>query len=94
MKLKSDCNLTRVCELLSSKDAPFEVVSKYIAYLEDLNQRLELGKRFLCHEVVIDTLMKMKDREQLFRYKNKLPEQTRERLMAEEILKQNIKWKK
>uniref|UniRef100_T1JCP9 Vps16 C-terminal domain-containing protein n=1 Tax=Strigamia maritima TaxID=126957 RepID=T1JCP9_STRMM len=93
LKLKSDLNMTRICEILTNKKATLDILKRYIGYVEDNHLKLDLGKRFSCHDLVIQTLAKMKDREQLYSYKSKLPTQSGDRLMADAILKQSIKWK-
>ena len=84
-----------VCQILNQCRAPLEVLTKYLKLIDNIEKRLDLAKKFKCHNVVIETLVSMKDRSQLEFYARKLPHGSLEARSATAALNNtNIKWKK
>ncbi|KAK2158094.1 hypothetical protein LSH36_177g02040 [Paralvinella palmiformis] len=49
-----------------------QVLNKYCKLIENSDQKIETGQKYNCHETVIETLVQLKDRQQLADYHGKL----------------------
>ncbi|XP_071159395.1 spermatogenesis-defective protein 39 homolog isoform X3 [Mytilus edulis] len=93
-KARAVIGFDRVCQILNQCNPPLEVLTKYLKLIDNTEKRLELAKKFKCHNVVIETLASMKDRSQLEFYGRKLQPGTIEaRSAAAALNNSSIKWK-
>ncbi|VDH99244.1 protocadherin Fat 4, partial [Mytilus galloprovincialis] len=93
-KARAVIGFDRVCQILNQCNPPLEVLTKYLKLIDNTEKRLELAKKFKCHNVVIETLASMKDRAQLEFYGRKLQPGTIEaRSAAAALNNSSIKWK-
>lgn len=93
-KMRCCIGFDKVVDVLCLHKAPIEVVAKYLKLVDGLEKRLSLAKKYKCHQVVVDTLVLMKDRLGLEDYKQKLLPHSTEHLYLQEALRAStIKWK-
>lgn len=93
-KLRCCIGFDRAVEVLVTMKAPPEMFEKYLQLVDDTEKRLALAKRYKCHSVVINTLVSLRDRQQLVRYRGELVPQTVPYLKVQEALNAAaIKWK-
>ncbi|CAL1530403.1 unnamed protein product [Lymnaea stagnalis] len=93
-KLKSCIGFDKVVEILHKHNAPPEVLDKYLAMISDLDLRLQLAKKVQCSKAVVDTLVAMKNRQELSTYASTLDRYSKEGLYAADVLNSSaIKWK-
>ncbi|XP_076314772.1 vacuolar protein sorting 16B isoform X3 [Tachypleus tridentatus] len=93
-KMRCCIGFDKVVDVLCLHKAPIEVVAKYLKLVDGLEKRLNLAKKYKCHQVVVDTLVLMKDRLGLEDYKQKLLPHSTEHLYLQEALRAStIKWK-
>jgi len=94
VKMKSVIGFNKVAELLHQHGAPEQVLGTYLNLIDDLNERLSLATKIKCHNVAIETLVAMKDRQQLDKYRSQLrgtaPEQAK---ITEYMNNSQIRWK-
>ncbi|XP_013394312.1 spermatogenesis-defective protein 39 homolog [Lingula anatina] len=94
VSMKSEVGFEKVVQVLEQCGAPNDILSKYLQLVDDPEKRLALGKKFGCHQVVIDTLVAHKDRQQLQAYGQTLTPHTKEMYYAQDALRHsNVKWK-
>lgn len=94
MKMKCCIGFHKVVEVLAEKKAPVQIIEKYVRMIENIEDRLNVSKRYKCHQVVVETLIQMKDRQGLLGYKRELLPHSVEYLHLEEaLLSTNVKWK-
>lgn len=70
--ISSCISFSRTLEVLSKANAPTEVLSKYVSYVENEHEKLQLAKKYACHSVAIDVLKNNRDRLGLIKYKSAL----------------------
>jgi len=94
VKMRSVIGFTQVVELLHQHGAPEEVLNTYLKLIEDQNQRVSLATKTKCHNLAIETLAAMKDRQQLEKYRSQLrgtaPEQAK---ISQYLSNSQIRWK-
>ncbi|XP_068731591.1 spermatogenesis-defective protein 39 homolog isoform X1 [Montipora capricornis] len=94
VKMKSAIGFKQVVESLHQHGAPEKVLSTYLNLIDDLKERLAIATKINCHNVAIETLVAMKDRQQLEQYRGHLkgtaPEQAK---ISEYLNNSQIKWK-
>ncbi|XP_074631239.1 spermatogenesis-defective protein 39 homolog isoform X2 [Acropora palmata] len=94
VKMKSAVGFDHVVETFHQHGAPEEVLRTYLNYIEDRTERLSLATKTKCHNVAIETLAAMKDRQKLEQYRGQLkgtaPEQAK---ITEYLSNTQIKWK-
>ncbi|KAJ7384713.1 spermatogenesis-defective protein 39 [Desmophyllum pertusum] len=94
VKMKSVIGFTQVIEILHQHGAPQEVLSTYLKLIDDRNQRVSLATKTKCHDVAIETIVAMKDRQQLDRYRSNLkgtaPQQAK---ISEYLNNSQLRWK-
>lgn len=94
VKMKSAVGFDHVVESLHQHGAPEEVLRTYLNYIDDKTERLSLATKTKCHNVAIETLAAMKDRQKLEQYRGQLkgtaPEQAK---ITEYLSNTQIKWK-
>jgi len=70
------------------------VLNTYLKLVEDQNQRVSLATKTKCHNLAIETLVAMKDRQQLEKYRSQLkrtaPEQAK---ISQHLNNSQIRWK-
>lgn len=47
----------------------FQIIAKYMMFIEDKESRIAMGSKFKIHAVVIDTCAQLKDRQRLLAYR-------------------------
>ncbi|XP_055375308.1 vacuolar protein sorting-associated protein 16B isoform X2 [Condylostylus longicornis] len=72
---------------LADLEAPSPVLQNFLAKVNDSNDRLELAQAIKCSKGIIDALAALKDKEELQKYINSLPEGSEERFYGENTLK-------
>ncbi|XP_035689373.1 spermatogenesis-defective protein 39 homolog isoform X2 [Branchiostoma floridae] len=93
-KMKACIGFEKVVEILSKQKAPVDILSKYLAYIEDPNERLALAAKHKCHRIVVDTLIQLKDRAALEDYRLKTPDYSLERqYLITALNNSQVKWK-
>ncbi|XP_031572188.1 spermatogenesis-defective protein 39 homolog isoform X2 [Actinia tenebrosa] len=93
-KLRSLIGFGKVVTLLYHNKTPEEILSKYLRLIDDLNNRLSLAVKFKCHDVVIETLVAMKDRQKLNKYREQMPNYASQQQTITNYLRNSqIKWK-
>ncbi|XP_019627331.1 PREDICTED: spermatogenesis-defective protein 39 homolog [Branchiostoma belcheri] len=93
-KMKACIGFEKVVDILSKQKAPVDILSKYLPYIEDPNERLALAAKLKCHRTVVDTLIQLKDRTALEDYRLKTPDYSLERQYVITALNNSqIKWK-
>lgn len=83
--------LDRVIVQLHSLDAPADVLSIFLAHIDDLHRRLALAKRFNVGKSVVDTLVELRNREELEEYIKSLNVRDNVRIHAENALKNLVR---
>ncbi|ESO86407.1 hypothetical protein LOTGIDRAFT_129312 [Lottia gigantea] len=93
-KMKSAIGFDKVVEILHKNNAPSEMLKIYIAFIDDMDLRLETAQKYHCHKAVIDVFVALRDRGQLESYSSKLKHGTQEHLYSSDALRNSsIKWK-
>lgn len=94
VKMKSAIGFTQVVELLHQHGATEQVLNTYLNLIDDLNQRLSAATKTKCHRAAIETLVAMKDRQQLEKYRSQLKGTAPEQAIISEYLKNSqLRWK-
>ncbi|XP_078000667.1 spermatogenesis-defective protein 39 homolog [Glandiceps talaboti] len=94
MKMKASIGFDKVVDILNKMHAPPEVLDRYLQHIDDTDLRLSIAAKLNCHNTVIDTLLQLKDRQQLMKYGSKLHFNSAERIRLDTILRNtNNKWK-
>lgn len=94
MKMKCCIGFHKAVEILAERKAPVQIIDKYVRMIENAEDRLNVSKKYKCHQVVVETLIQMKDRQGLLSYKKELLHHSVEFLHLEEaLLSSNVKWK-
>ncbi|XP_024938760.1 spermatogenesis-defective protein 39 homolog isoform X2 [Cephus cinctus] len=93
-KLQTYLPIEDIIKILHNNNAPTNILEKYLGYVDDVRQRLELAKRFQCHRIVVDILVLQGDRAALLEYKTMLHPQSEHCFYAENALRASTtKWK-
>ncbi|XP_051866469.1 spermatogenesis-defective protein 39 homolog [Pristis pectinata] len=93
-KKKAPIGFHRVVDILHKNNAPVEVIQEYIALVDNTELKLNLGTKYKCHNIVIDTYRDLKDRQQLIQYRNKVDKSSQEQRKIDYILSNSqIRWK-
>ncbi|KAM6360058.1 spermatogenesis-defective protein 39 homolog isoform 2-T3 [Alca torda] len=93
-KKKAPIGFHRVVEILQRNNAPVQVLQEYVRLVEDVETRLNLGTKYKCHDVVIETYKDLKDRIQLTAYKCRVDRGSAEEEKINSILNNmQIRWK-
>ncbi|XP_076620982.1 spermatogenesis-defective protein 39 homolog [Colletes latitarsis] len=93
-KLQIHLPIEDVLKILHKNNASFNILEKYIKYIDNLERRLELAKTMHCFRIAIDILVQQGDRAALLEYKTKLQQQSEEYFYAESALRlPSVKWK-
>jgi len=90
---KDKCILPLEDVCYTIKDAPTDLISRFVRLIEDVEKRLAVARKFKCHMVVIDVFASRKDRAAILSYKSNLDEHSKESVYAEGVLKTATKWK-
>lgn len=93
-KIKFIIPVTKLLSILEKHNADTEILSHYVSKVDGAEQRLKLAKKHKCHDVVIETLVAMRDRQQLIAYKTKILPHSTDFIRLQDALKAStIKWK-
>ncbi|KAK3774195.1 hypothetical protein RRG08_001330 [Elysia crispata] len=93
-KLKAAIGFDKVVAILHRNGAPPDILQKYLAMIDNLEQRLSFAKKVSCQIAVIDALVALKNRAELEQLASKLDRYSKEGLYAFDILNTStIKWK-
>ncbi|XP_053553341.1 spermatogenesis-defective protein 39 homolog [Bombina bombina] len=93
-KKRAPVGFHRVVEILHKNGAPIQVLQEYVRLVEDTETRINLGTKYKCHDVVIDTYKDLKDRHQLMVYRCKVERGSPEEEKIDYILSNTqIRWK-
>lgn len=83
--------LERVIFQLSAYDAPADILNMFLMQIDDPNRRLVLAKRFpLAGKTVVDTLVELKNREELEQFIDTLSVRDNVRIHGENALKNMV----
>ncbi|XP_064483830.1 spermatogenesis-defective protein 39 homolog isoform X3 [Ornithodoros turicata] len=85
-KMRCCIGFDRAVQVLMTMKAPPEVFEKYLQLVDDTDKRLALAKKNKCYNVVIDTLVSLRDRQQLISYRDELMPQSVPFFKAQEAL--------
>ncbi|KAH6926326.1 hypothetical protein HPB50_017110 [Hyalomma asiaticum] len=75
-KMRCCIGFDKAVEILAKAHAPPEVFERYLQMVDDSEKRLTLAKAHKCHSVAIETLVYLRDRQRLLRYKSEVPAQS------------------
>ncbi|KAH8028193.1 hypothetical protein HPB51_014148 [Rhipicephalus microplus] len=75
-KMRCCIGFDKAVEILAKAHAPPEVFERYLQMVDDSEKRLTLAKAHKCHSVVIETLVYLRDRQRLLRYKSEVQPQS------------------
>lgn len=93
-KMKAAIGFDKVVAILHRNGAPQDILQKYLAMIDNLEQRLGLAKKVSCQIAVIDALVALKNRAELEQLAAKLDRYSKEGLYAFDVLNTStIKWK-
>ncbi|XP_066600718.1 spermatogenesis-defective protein 39 homolog [Prorops nasuta] len=93
-KLQTNLPIEKILDVLHKSHAPLNILEKYLKYVDNSEDRLELAKKLSCCRAVIDIFVLQGDRTALLEYKSKLEPQSEDYFYAESALRQpSIKWK-
>ncbi len=93
-KARGSIDVGEVVKLLHSNGASADVLQVFLPFVEPIEEREILAKKFNVHSVVVDVFVVNRDRLSLEAYKAKLVPQSREWFYAENALSvSNVKWK-
>lgn len=91
---KSEIGFDKVAEILHKYGAPKQTVQNYIDLIGNLELKLKAASTCQCHEVAIDTIVVMKDREMLEKYRDNVKFDGKLRQKIQNLLADNtIRWK-
>lgn len=79
--------LERVILQLNAHDAPVDVLNIFLAYIDDPLRRLALARKFNAGKSVVDSLVELKNREELEKFIETLHVRDHIRISAENALK-------
>lgn len=82
--------LERVIFQLNALDAPVDVLNMYLTHIDDPQRRLALAKRFSAGKSIVDSLVDLKNRDELERYIQTLNVRDNVRIHAENALKNMV----
>lgn len=68
-KLKSRLGFDKIVGVLEKSNAPLDILSKYLALVEIPETRLSLATSLKCHQIAVETIVSMKDRQKLEEYR-------------------------
>ncbi|KAM8847418.1 spermatogenesis-defective protein 39 homolog isoform 1-T1 [Synchiropus picturatus] len=84
----------RVVDILHKNSAPAQMLQQYVALVEDSDLRIGLAQKHRCHDIVINTLKDLKDRQQLLAYRGKVDGGSAEEHKIDELLNNpQLRWK-
>ncbi|KAH9496174.1 spermatogenesis-defective protein 39 [Bulinus truncatus] len=93
-KMKAVIGFDKVVNILHKNNAPPDILDKYLAMIDSLDQRLNLAKKVQCPKTIVDTLIAMKNKQELETYATKLDRYSKEGLYAYDALNSStIKWR-
>ncbi|KAL1434985.1 hypothetical protein MTO96_001541 [Rhipicephalus appendiculatus] len=93
-KMRCCIGFDKAVEILAKAHAPPEVFERYLQMVDDSEKRLTLAKAHKCHSVVIETLVYLRDRQRLLRYKSEVQPQSTAFFEIERLLNGTaVKWK-
>ncbi|XP_077537373.1 spermatogenesis-defective protein 39 homolog isoform X2 [Haemaphysalis longicornis] len=93
-KMRCCIGFDKAVEILAKAHAPPEVFEKYLQMVDDAEKRYALAKVHKCHSVAIETLVYLRDRQRLLRYKSEIQPQSAAFYEIERILSGSaVKWK-
>lgn len=93
-KMKCCIGYSRVLEVLSTENAPPEILSKYVCCIESEDEKLNAAKKYKCHTIVIEVLKSARDKQGLLDYKSSVPVESAEYYTIAHVLKNSvIRWK-
>ncbi|EEC07760.1 hypothetical protein IscW_ISCW006613 [Ixodes scapularis] len=71
-----------------------KVFERYLQLVDDTDRRLSLATQYKCHRVAIDTLVSLRDRQKLIRYRDDLTPQSAPFVEVQHVLNNSVvKWK-
>ncbi|XP_072024056.1 spermatogenesis-defective protein 39 homolog [Amphiura filiformis] len=93
-RIKSVVKFEQVVNILVQNKAPPGIIDKFLRLVEDEETRMDMARKHKQHEVIIDTLFQMKDRQRLVEYQRHVPHRTDAARHIEDLLRNSgIKWK-
>ncbi|XP_077537297.1 spermatogenesis-defective protein 39 homolog isoform X2 [Haemaphysalis longicornis] len=93
-KMRCCIGFDKAVEILAKAHAPPEVFERYLQMVDDAEKRYALAKVHKCHSVAIETLVYLRDRQRLLRYKSEIQPQSAAFYEIERILSGSaVKWK-
>ncbi|XP_008554787.1 spermatogenesis-defective protein 39 homolog [Microplitis demolitor] len=93
-KLQSNLPIEDILKILHQGQAPTSVIEKYLKYVDNMRNRLQLAKNYGCAKAVVEILGLLGDRTALLEYKDTLTLQSEAHFLAEKTLASvTIRWK-
>ncbi|XP_062503120.1 spermatogenesis-defective protein 39 homolog [Corticium candelabrum] len=94
-KLKSPISFDKIVELIHRQKATPDKIDKYARLIDDLSLRFKVLARIGRHFLAVQTLLELRDRNQLLHYQDKVPSTDRRThdLMYRALQDVSIKWR-
>lgn len=93
-KMRCCIGFDKAVEVLAKAQAPPEVFERYLQLVDDTDRRLSLATQYKCHRVAIDTLVSLRDRQRLIKYRDDLTPQSAPFVEVQHVLNNSVvKWK-
>ncbi|XP_065063019.1 spermatogenesis-defective protein 39 homolog [Rhopilema esculentum] len=91
---KSVIGFDKVTEILRKNAAPGEIIEKYVRLIDNPESRLKMASACKCHDVAIDTIIVMKDKQKLEQYAENVKFDEKYRRRIYNLLNDgSIKWR-
>lgn len=82
--------LERAIFQLNALDAPADILNMFLAHIDDPHRRLALAKRFNAGKCIVDSLVELKNREELEQFIDTMNTRDNVRIYAENSLKNMV----
>ncbi|KAG8034936.1 hypothetical protein G9C98_008012 [Cotesia typhae] len=93
-KLQSSLPIEDILKILHQGQAPTTIIEKFLKYVDNMRNRLQLAKNYGCNRAVVEILGLLGDRTSLLEYKDTLSPQSDAYFLAEKTLSSlTIRWK-
>ena len=93
-KLSSSIGFDKIVVILHQHKAPVDLLEKYIAYVDDVEDRMELAKKVGAMTSLVNCFVQTKNRSDLESLVSKLPRESTAASLAQSVLNNPaIKWK-
>ncbi|KAK0088890.1 hypothetical protein PV325_010341 [Microctonus aethiopoides] len=93
-RLQTNLPIEQVLKILHTGQAPTPILDKFLAYVDNIDKRLQLAQNFSCAKTIIEIYGLQGNRTALLEYRDTLKPQSETYILAEKTLSsQTIRWK-